>query len=439
MPIAFTCPHCGKQTDVADNLAGRTGPCAACGEIITVPAFSSVPDKIATAPPPKPSSGNKWLVPVVVVVASVGPLLICGGILVALLLPAIQAAREAARRTQCNNNLKNIALGLQNYHDTYKCFPAGAMNAGTTGSSERLGPSWMVGTMPFMESRNIYDKMMQLQRPGAGGNGAFNAENINQQLPGAPLNRLAPDYMRCPTSPLPVMETQTGPIVLPTYVGIAGGCDIAPNSPDYQVGGGLSLVPPSTGREFLNLRKGVGHTPGGIITASGMLPPCEHVTIASCTDGTSNTMIVGEQSDWLRDVDRSISTMYHGDPGWDTKGTGPATASLTAGGGFISGTVQSTPVPQANNGMPGSPPAAYDCYNITTVRYMPDEKRVLGATAYPGCNEDHGINNPLQSPHPGGLLVGFVDGSVQFISGTTDVAVLLRIAIRRDGQNVQMY
>ena len=52
------------------------------------------------------------------------------GILVALLLPAIQAAREAARRTQCNNNLKNIALGLQNYHDTYKTFPMGAMHAG---------------------------------------------------------------------------------------------------------------------------------------------------------------------------------------------------------------------------------------------------------------------------------------------------------------------
>ncbi len=50
------------------------------------------------------------------------------GILVALLLPAIQAAREAARRTQCNNNLKNIGLGLQNYHDTYKTFPMGAMH-----------------------------------------------------------------------------------------------------------------------------------------------------------------------------------------------------------------------------------------------------------------------------------------------------------------------
>ena len=72
------------------------------------------------------------------------------------------------------------------------------------------------------------------------------------------------------------------------------------------------------------------------------------------------------------------------------------------------------------------------------VRYPLDYKHVTGTPSLPGCSENHGINNPLQSPHPGGLLVGFVDGSVQFISGTTDVAVLLRIAIRDDGQNIRL-
>ena len=56
----------------------------------------------------------------------------------------------------------------------------------------------------------------------------------------------------------------------------------------------------------------------------------------------------------------------------------------------------------------------------------------------PGCGEIMGLNNPLQAAHPGGLLVAFVDGSVQFISGTTDLAVLLRIAIRDDGQTVKI-
>ena len=86
----------------------------------------------------------------------------------------------------------------------------------------------------------------------------------------------------------------------------------------------------------------------------------------------------------------------------------------------------------------GGPPAVWgaDCWNITTIRYPPNFKQVMGTTPLPGCSENHGINNPLQSPHPGGLLVGFVDGSVQFISETTDLAVLLRLAIRHDGQPV---
>lgn len=437
MPIAFTCPHCGKRTDVANAFAGRTGPCSACGEMITVPAFTSDPVKTVAAPSPK--SSNSWLVSVVIVVASVAPLIICGGLLVALLLPALLVSRGNSRGCHCNNNLKNIALGLQNYHDTYKSFPAGAMHAGTAGSAERLGPSWWVGILPFCEQRNFYDKMVVLQQPGAPGNGAFNAQNINAHIPGAPLRLLAPEYMRCPSSPLPVMEMNKGPVVLPTYVGISGGCDITANSPDYQSGvGAVGLVPPNTTGEYMNLRKGLGHTPGGIVTVSGMLPPCEYVNMADCTDGTSNTMIVAEQSDWLRDADPSVEAMYHGDPGWDTSGTGPPNASLIAGGGFISGTVQSTRVPQANAGLPGSPPAAYDCYNITTVRYRPDFKKVMGVSAHPGCSEDHGINNPLQSPHPGGLLVAFVDGSVHFISGTTDLSVQLRIAIRDDGQNVKL-
>ena len=87
------------------------------------------------------------------------------GILVALLLPAIQAAREAARRTQCNNNLKNIGLGLQNYHDTYKTFPMGAMHTGArTTTTSAYGPSWQYGILPFMEQQGLYDEVDKTQR-----------------------------------------------------------------------------------------------------------------------------------------------------------------------------------------------------------------------------------------------------------------------------------
>jgi prepilin-type N-terminal cleavage/methylation domain-containing protein len=76
------------------------------------------------------------------------------GILVALLLPAIQAAREAARRSQCGNNLKQIGIALQNYHDTYKRFPIGARN----GIGNNWGASFYVGLLPFMEQQSLFER-----------------------------------------------------------------------------------------------------------------------------------------------------------------------------------------------------------------------------------------------------------------------------------------
>ena len=167
-----------------------------------------------------------------------------------------------------------------------------------------------------------------------------------------------------------------------------------------------------------------------------MLPAFEQVGIANCTDGTSNTMIVGEQSDWLQDSDSTNSSKYHGDPGWNASGTGSA-------GGFLTGTTGFSRVPPvANFAAATAASSGPACFNITTVRYRANYKKVLGTVALgPGCAEDRGtggINNPLQSAHSGGLLVGMTDGSVQFITQTTDLAVLLRLSIRDDGQNVQI-
>jgi prepilin-type N-terminal cleavage/methylation domain-containing protein len=78
------------------------------------------------------------------------------GILVALLLPAIQAAREAARRTQCSNNLKQIGLGLMNYHDTHNTFPAG-WNHQSPGGQPDWG--WAVMILPFMEQATLYEEL----------------------------------------------------------------------------------------------------------------------------------------------------------------------------------------------------------------------------------------------------------------------------------------
>src|SRR5690242_3831055 len=79
------------------------------------------------------------------------------GLLVALLLPAVQAAREAARRAQCANNLKQIGLAMHGYHDVWHSFPPGYLTRPVTGLE--LGPGWAWGTLilPYLEERPLYD------------------------------------------------------------------------------------------------------------------------------------------------------------------------------------------------------------------------------------------------------------------------------------------
>ena len=113
MPIPFTCPHCGVEVTVSDEYAGRSGPCASCGQPITIPGlagqnmagpFSHGQAGAATIAARPRSSGAPWVLVLVIVL---GVMFVGGGIMVALLLPAVSSIREPARRCWCINNTDN--------------------------------------------------------------------------------------------------------------------------------------------------------------------------------------------------------------------------------------------------------------------------------------------------------------------------------------------
>jgi type II secretory pathway pseudopilin PulG len=149
--IQFTCPQCGAQSNVDDRFAGQSGPCRSCGATVTVPGTPTQP--FATVPPPPRSSSSASTL-IIVLICGGFAFFVCGGILLALLLPAVQAAREAARRSQCNNNLKQIGLALQTYADINKAFPP----AYVADENGRPMHSWRVLILPYMEQKALYDR-----------------------------------------------------------------------------------------------------------------------------------------------------------------------------------------------------------------------------------------------------------------------------------------
>jgi len=308
------------------------------------------------------------------------------GILIALLLPAVQAAREAARRSQCTNNLKQIGLGLHNYHDVLQTFPPGAFNLREQWYSN--GTNWRTLILPYIEQKSVYDQLaFRSDFPYtfmAGG-----AANPDNWLQGCRvLSQLLIPVYRCPSTTIPVFDTANDPAVnndpgktmMINYAGIQGAAQPVPG-PDPTVG-----------------TKDCGH---GWSCNNGMMPANECYPIAYCRDGTSNTMLVGEQSGLVQSKNRTSN--YYG--GWyGSRHPRPITDPAGCGDLWQTGT--------------------------TCVRFGPNSQIVqTGATENKYRN-----NTVLNSEHPGGINVLFTDGSVRFISDTIDLMDLKRLACRLDGE-----
>ncbi|MEM8733669.1 MAG: DUF1559 domain-containing protein [Planctomycetota bacterium] len=128
------------------------------------------------------------IITAVAVVGGIGFLLCCG-ILVGLMLPAVQAAREAARRMQCQNNMRQVALALLNYETTYGSFPP----AYTVDADGQPLHSWRTLILPYMEQKNLYDQI-DLSKPWD--------DPVNQ-----PFNDLTIMTYVCPSTALPPGKT----------------------------------------------------------------------------------------------------------------------------------------------------------------------------------------------------------------------------------------
>jgi prepilin-type N-terminal cleavage/methylation domain-containing protein len=292
------------------------------------------------------------------------------GILVALLLPAVQAARESARRASCQNQLRQIGLALHNYHGIHKVFPAGAYPSQLTNGgwpAHGNGPFTML--LPYFEQKAIYDQWDF--RRGFVGNGPAVAIASKARI----------GLLECPSD---------------------------------------ELAPSGTGNNYaLSTGPSVGHSqdPGPVV---GAIHYKRHLNLAHVKDGTSNTILAAEiiKGDGTEGpgAQFSLGDVIRGIP-WSGNRVKPTLAQLTARDAQCR-TSYGYLYHYGGAGWYWFQPHPYDSTFNTLA--PPNPKFANCVDQWIQHDTDGQGLFPSRSWHPGGALHVYCDGSIHFLTDTTD-------------------
>jgi prepilin-type N-terminal cleavage/methylation domain-containing protein/prepilin-type processing-associated H-X9-DG protein len=338
------------------------------------------------------SSGGFTLIELLVVIAIIT-------VLIALLLPAVQSAREAARRTQCINNLKQIGLALQNYHDVNGSFPIGVQWFGSWdtqcsngGSFAASGHNMFTAILPYVEQSPVFNAI----------NFSFGSLSVSGQLQygvyAGPIQSTAlQSHINTFICPSEVSPTSGQSIYMPisqtSYAAVLGYLDII----HY-------LHYPNACNSYIQ--------PDGVF---GIGYSCR---ITSIPDGMSNTMFVGEASRFKNEVDNWMnewSSAYW----WNS--TIPNVSRLSAFATTapkLNANLQ-TPDPQSYNDISRSYTGYYDSWV-----YDPN----------PAYNALNAGQFGFHSQHPSGANFVFGDGAVRFLKQQINPSVYRALSTKAGGE-----
>jgi len=329
-------------------------------------------------------------------------------VLIALLLPAVQAAREAARRSQCVNNLKQIGLGLHNYHSTNDRFPMGVTQSPKNGPGD-INTSWAGWSaqalmLPYVEQSALYNAANFSWGVNPFGDPCY---NVNSTVATTVINGFL-----CPSDP------GSGKTNNNNYYASIG----TTTNGMTNCGGGGSLLPNCSSQG-----------------STGMFTYFLAYGIKDCIDGTSNTIAFSEGQAGVAQNYKSVGNGFTGvsDPGNDV--LFDATTNMTA---VIAGLQSCSNAVQAqsanlNSGrgqMWAFGSTGYTLFN--TIQVPNDSQFKFGDCRFGcgGCGMDSSFSNGANSLHSGGVNALMADGSVKFIKSSINRSTWFALGTRANGE-----